>query len=159
MTNVAATTDCLLNTPPAANALKVAIVNGNPEMLELLDQIVAEERRPRDVPGVDPDAVPDAVGAQHVARFVDEDVERQPRVLDDAYSQIKRVQPNLVILCVRIDDAEGFQVLSMLKLDDETRGIPVLTYTTEYEGRETEEELLERSETELFSAKAAVWMN
>ena len=38
-----------------------------------------------------------------------------------AYSQIKRVQPNLVILCVRIDDGDGFQVLSMLKLDEETR--------------------------------------
>ena len=40
---------------------------------------------------------------------------------EHAYSQIKRVQPNLVILCVRIDEADGFQVLSMLKLDDETR--------------------------------------
>ena len=40
---------------------------------------------------------------------------------EHAYSQIKRVQPNLVILCVRIDDADGFQVLSMLKLDEETR--------------------------------------
>ena len=38
-----------------------------------------------------------------------------------AYSQIKRVQPNLVILCVRIDDTDGFQVLSMLKLDRDTR--------------------------------------
>ena len=55
---------------------------------------------------------------------------------EHAYSQIKRVQPDLVILCVRIDDADGFQVLSMLKLDDETRGIPVLTYTTEYDGEE-----------------------
>jgi len=131
MTNVAATTDCLLNTAPAANALKVVIVNGNPEMLELLDTMLA--------------------AGHYDVVFVESS--------EHAYSQIKRVQPNLVILCVRIDDAEGFQVLSMLKLDDETRGIPVLTYTTEYEGRETEEELLERSETELFSAKAAVWMN
>ena len=50
---------------------------------------------------------------------------------------------NLVILCMRIEDREGFQVLSMLKLDDETRRIPVLTYTTEYEGQETECEELE----------------
>ena len=40
---------------------------------------------------------------------------------------------------VRIDDADGFQVLSMLKLDEETRGIPVLTYTTEYEGQDFDE--------------------
>ena len=53
---------------------------------------------------------------------------------EHAYSQVKRVQPNLVILCTRIDDPEGFRVLSMLKLDDETRRIPVLTFTTEDAG-------------------------
>ena len=52
-------------------------------------------------------------------------------LLDHAYSQVKRVRPNLVILCLRLDDAEGFKVLSMLKLDPVTRGIPILTYTTE----------------------------
>ena len=80
---------------------------------------------------------------------------------EHAYSQIKRVQPNLVILCVRIDDADGFQVLSMLKLDEETRGIPVLTYTTEYDGEETgRRESPSRPDAEMFPApKAAVWMN
>ena len=73
---------------------------------------------------------------------------------DHAYSQIKRAQPNLVILCMRIEDREGFQVLSMLKLDDETRRIPVLTYTTEYEGQETESEASGASEMELFIASA-----
>jgi CheY-like chemotaxis protein len=57
---------------------------------------------------------------------------------EHAYSQVKLVQPNLVILCTRLDEMDGFQVLSMLKLDKDTRGIPVLTYTTEYEGRETD---------------------
>ena len=76
-----------------------------------------------------------------------------------AYSQIKRVQPNLVVLCMRIDDLESFQVLSMLKLDEQTRAIPVLTYTTEYEGQEPEEEFAEPSETEMFVPKVAVRMN
>jgi CheY-like chemotaxis protein len=76
-----------------------------------------------------------------------------------AYSQIKRVQPNLVILCVRIENLDGFQVLSMLKLDENTRRIPVLTYTTEYEGQETEEEAPELSDTEVFAPKPAAWMN
>src|ERR1700676_1987006 len=58
-----------------------------------------------------------------------------------AYSQIKCVQPNLVILCVSMDDINAFQVLSMLKLDDETRGIPVLTYMTELDGQETDQDL------------------
>jgi CheY-like chemotaxis protein len=59
---------------------------------------------------------------------------------EHAYSQIKRVQPHLVILCMNLDDMEGFQVLSMLKIDEATRGIPVLTYTTDYEGEDREAE-------------------
>jgi PleD family two-component response regulator len=71
-----------------------------------------------------------------------------------AYSQIKRAQPNLVILCMRIEDREAFEVLSMLKLDDETRRIPVLTYTTEYEGAESDDESKDSSEIEMFVASA-----
>ena len=55
---------------------------------------------------------------------------------DRAYSQIKSVHPNLVILCTRIEAVDGFQLLTMLKLDADTRDIPVLTYTTEYEGQD-----------------------
>ncbi|HZP48201.1 MAG TPA: response regulator, partial [Vicinamibacterales bacterium] len=76
-----------------------------------------------------------------------------------AYSQIKRVQPNLVILCVQVDDASGFQVLSMLKLDPDTSEIPILTYTTEYEVEEEDDEPAETADTEIFAAKPAVWMN
>ena len=65
-----------------------------------------------------------------------------------AYSQIKRVQPNLVILCLHVDDADGFQVLSMLKLDEDTRSIPVLTYTTEREPASDEDETGEPSDTD-----------
>jgi CheY-like chemotaxis protein len=69
------------------------------------------------------------------------------------------VQPNLVILCVRIEDLDGFQVLSMLKLDNETREIPVLTYTTEYEGQDAEEEEPETTENEMFTFRPALRMN
>src|SRR5437762_4598263 len=34
-----------------------------------------------------------------------------------AYSHIKREKPSLVILCLDMHEREGFQVLSMLKLD------------------------------------------
>ena len=80
---------------------------------------------------------------------------------EHAYSHIKRLAPNLIIVCLDIDDIDGFQVLSMLKLDEETRGIPVLTYTTEYEGQESEEEAAEeeRSETEILVAKPAIRMH
>ena len=46
-----------------------------------------------------------------------------------AYSQVKRVAPDLVIVCLDIDDLDGFRVLSMLKLDSATRRIPVVTCT------------------------------
>ena len=65
-----------------------------------------------------------------------------------AYSQIKRVLPNLVILCLHVDDMDGFQVLSMLKLDEDTKSIPVLTYTTQVEQPSDEEEAGEPSDSE-----------
>jgi len=80
---------------------------------------------------------------------------------EHAYSQVKRVQPNLVILCTRIDDPEGFRVLSMLKLDDETRRIPVLTFTTEDAGGSSDEEdSFEMSDGEMLTPpKPALVMN
>lgn len=119
------------DTALAAGAQKVVIVNGSAEMLELLETVL------------------DAGNYDVV--FVESN--------EHAYSQIKRVQPNLVILCLRIDDVVGFQVLSMLKLDGDTRGIPVLTYTTEYDGEEPEEDAEESSDQEIFAPKPAVRMN
>ena len=43
-----------------------------------------------------------------------------------AYSQIKEEQPDVVILHVDFNDTQAFQVLSMLALDHETCGIPVI---------------------------------
>src|SRR5438445_940226 len=113
----AGTTNTLRRANAAATAQKVVIVHGSAEILELLETVL--DAGHYDVVFVE--------SSQH------------------AYSQIKRVQPNLVILCVRIDDAEGFQVLSMLKLDAATRDIPVLTYSTE-DSEESEEEVDEPSE-------------
>ena len=79
-----------------------------------------------------------------------------------AYSQIKRVLPNLVILCTRIEELDGFQLLTMLKLDDETRDIPVLTYTTEDEGQDFEaaiSQLAEEEEELLPATRQALRMN
>ena len=77
-----------------------------------------------------------------------------------AYSHIKRVQPNLVILCVRLEDPAGFHVLSMLKIDPETRGIPVITYTGGVDGEEEEQEPEpDASDFELFGSRPTVQMN
>jgi PleD family two-component response regulator len=137
LTNVSTTADLLRlerrHSVPTTTAQKVVIVNGSAEILELLETVL--DAGHYDVVFVE--------SSQH------------------AYSQIKRVQPNLVILCVRIEDADGFQVLSMLKLDEETRTIPVLTYTTEGDNDEADDEAAEEpSDAAIFVSKPpAVWMN
>ncbi len=116
---------------PGATAQKVVIVNGSSEILVLLEMALDAGRY-------------DVV-------FVESN--------EHAYSQIKRVQPNLVILCVRIEDMDGFQVLSMLKLDDETRGIPVLTYSNEHEGQNADGDVADFSDAEMFTPRPALRMN
>ncbi len=114
-----------------STAQKVVIVNGSRETLELLETVLE--------------------AGHYDIVFVESS--------EHAYSQIKRVQPHLVILYMRIDDIHGFQVLSMLKLDEETQRIPILTYTTEYEGQDPDDEALESSGPDVFAPKAAIWMN
>lgn len=48
----------------------------------------------------------------------------------NAYSQIKRESPSLIIVYLHLDDPIGFQLLSMLNLDAATSRIPVVTYVT-----------------------------
>jgi CheY-like chemotaxis protein len=110
---------------------QVLIVNGNSQMLDLLQSVL------------------DA--GHYDVVFVESS--------EHAYSQIKRVQPDLVILGLHIDDADGFHVLSMLKLDEATRAIPVITFTTEYDGEPADDDMPEPADTELFAQKPAVWMN
>jgi CheY-like chemotaxis protein len=47
-----------------------------------------------------------------------------------AYSHIKQVAPQMVIVCLEMDDMEGYQVLSMLNMDSATARIPLVTYIT-----------------------------
>jgi PleD family two-component response regulator len=118
----------------ARGGQKVVIVNGSTEMLELLESVL------------DP--------GRYDVVFLESN--------DRAYSQIKRLQPNLAILCMRIEDVDGFRILSMLKLDAETQGIPVLTYTTEYEGQDVDGRLQEADDDEeelLPLARPALPMN
>jgi PleD family two-component response regulator len=112
---------------------KVVVVNGNTEVLGMLENVLDAGRY-------------DMV-------FVESS--------DRAYSQIKKVLPNLVILCARIEELHGFQLLTMLKLDDETRGIPVLTYTTEYEGQDFDAAIsqIAEDEEEMLPSRPALRMN
>ena len=79
---------------------------------------------------------------------------------EHAYSLIKQAMPDLVILCVRFEDLDGLQVLSMLKLDEDTRAIPVLTCSAELDGeRPPEEARAEPGEIEFFSMRRAMRMH
>jgi PleD family two-component response regulator len=112
---------------------KVVVVNGNTEVLNMLESVLDAGRY-------------DMV-------FVESG--------EHAYSQVKKIVPNLVILCARIEQLQGFQLLTMLKLDPETRNIPVLTYTTEYEGQDFDTAIsqLAEDEEELLPARPALRMN
>ena len=123
--------DTMPATRPREQSRKVMIVNGTGSMLEMFDSVLG--------PG------------HYDVVFVESS--------RHAYSQVKVLQPDLVILCTRIEDVDAFRVLSMLKLDDETRDVPVLTYTTELEGDNEDPMPIERTEPELFSARVAQQMN
>ena len=112
---------------------KVVVVNGNTEVLGMLETVLDAGRY-------------DMV-------FVESD--------EHAYSQIKKVLPNLVILCTRIEHLEGFQLLTMLKLDPQTRDIPVLTCTTEHEGQDFDAAIaqLADDEEDSFPTAPALRMN
>jgi PleD family two-component response regulator len=117
----------------AAPMQKVVVVNGNTGVLGMLETVLDAGRY-------------DMV-------FVESS--------DCAYSQIKKVVPNLVVLCTRIEELDGFQLLTMLKLDAETKDIPVLTYTTEYEGQDFDAAIsqIADDEDEMLSARPALRMN
>jgi CheY-like chemotaxis protein len=120
------------NVATANPTQRVVIVNGSLEVLELIETILK--------------------AGHYDVVFVESN--------QHAYSQIRRVQPDLVILCVRIDSLDGFQVLSMLKLDEKTREIPVLTYTTEYEGQDSEKDATEVMEQDdVFAPRFLERMN
>jgi CheY-like chemotaxis protein len=116
---------------PPVPSEKVVVVNGSAEVLELFD--AAFEARRYDVV------------------FVESN--------EHAYSRIKRVQPSLVILCLQLDSLDGFHVLSMLKLDESTCDIPVLTCVADGDSARRENGTNESPEVHLRSHKSAVRMN
>ena len=82
---------------------KVVVVNSSPEILALAERVLATQQY-------------DIVIVESITH---------------AYSRIRAVRPDLVVLCLRIADVEAFQLLSMLKIDPVTRNINVLTFTAE----------------------------
>ena len=106
---------------------KVVVVNGAPDVLELLESVLD--------------------GGRYDLLFADASTH--------AYSLIAREQPHLVVLCTTIDRADGFQLLSMLKLDRRTRDIPVVTYTMDADEDEDDSEYLADSDEDMVPAVPA----
>lgn len=110
---------------------KVAVINGSSEVLDLLEVVL------------------DA--GHYDVIFMDSN--------EHAYSQVRRLQPHMVLLCMQIEDVEAFHVLSMLKMDENTKRIPVLTYTTEYEGQDVDGRLARLIDDDLLPTRHALRMN
>jgi PleD family two-component response regulator len=115
----------------AALPQKVVVVNGTSEILELFEAVLEAGRY-------------DMVFVESSAH---------------AYTRIKGVQPNLVILCMRLDDADAFNLLSMLKLDDETRRIPIVTYAQEFDAQSEEQPDDDDTEDDFPVLRPSVTMN
>lgn len=113
----------------AATRQTVVIVNGGDEVLELLESVLDAGHY-------------DVVFVESAAH---------------AYSQVKKVQPHLVILCLDMDGDEGFQVLSMLKLDPETRFVPLLTCATGQD--DTADDEPEFADDEVLAPRPVLRMN
>lgn len=115
----------------ATTTQRVLIVNGSSDVLEALEPVLE--------------------AGNYDVVFVESS--------EHAYSQIKRVQPDLVILCLDMDDADGLRVLSMLKLDADTSSIPVVTYTSTENEDEQPEEDDEDAQPTIFPSRPAELMN
>jgi CheY-like chemotaxis protein len=108
----------LARTAPTASQ-KVVVVDGSADVMDLLESVLE--------------------GGRYDLLFAD--------ASQHAYSLVAREQPNLVVLCMTLDSTDGFQLLSMLKLDPQTRAIPVVTYTTDVEeDGEDAQEIVEDAE-------------
>jgi CheY-like chemotaxis protein len=92
----------------------VPILSTRPRLLRTV-AIVSRQPQPEVVDAMLDGVHPDVVFVESIAH---------------AYSQIKRVTPDLVIVCLSSDDVDACRVLSMLRLDSETCRIPVLTCVT-----------------------------
>jgi CheY-like chemotaxis protein len=79
----------------------VALVNGNPEIVESLESLFE--------------------GGRYDVVF--------PESHAHAYADIKRLRPQRVILCTTLEDTDLLQLLTMLRLDRATRDIPVVAVT------------------------------
>jgi PleD family two-component response regulator len=64
-------------------------------------------------------------GRAYDVEFVDAD--------DEPYATIAALKPDIVVVSLELAENAGFQLLTMLRLDPDTAGIPVLSYVRDDE--------------------------
>ena len=70
---------------------------------------------------------------------------------DDAYEFVKKTQPDLVILDIRVGHEEnGWMILNLLTLDPATRPIPVIVCSAAVHSLQEHEELLQRYDCDVL---------
>lgn len=87
------------DTRPAESQMAL-VVGGGPDVLEAVEPMLD--------------------GARWSIEFVDME--------DEPYATVVALRPDLVVVHLGLDEPAGFGLLSMLRLDPRTRGIPVLSY-------------------------------
>jgi CheY-like chemotaxis protein len=76
-----------------------------------------------------------------------------------AYGQIKRILPDLIILCGSGDDLDALRVLSMVKADDETRDIPTISCFVAEERADDDDDMVDFATRLAARAKSSVRMH
>jgi DNA-binding response OmpR family regulator len=97
----------------------VVAVSGDPRRAELMDALLADAN------------LRDIVFVESIAR---------------GYSRIKQVAPDVIVVLLGGDDALACQLLSMLHIDPDTAGIPVVMWMTRPEETEIEDLLAQVSQ-------------
>lgn len=75
------------------------------------------------------------------------------------YARIRQTLPDLIVFAIRIEDEAAFRLLSVLRMDEVTRHVRILTYTTEYEGQASEVPIPAPTGLSASLAKPALPMN
>jgi hypothetical protein len=109
----------------------VVEVSGDPQRGELMDALLADAN------------LRDIVFVESIAR---------------GYSRTKELTPDVVVVLLGDDPAPACQLLTMLNVDPDTSGIPVVTWMTRLEETETEE-LLAQLNQDWSSPRVAIQMN
>ena len=118
--------------PHVPPAQRVVLVNGDPDVVRMLDTVLS--------------------GGHYDMVFVPPD--------GRAYEHIRQIRPDLVVLRSELRTAADLDILTMLKLDPVTRDIPVMTIAAEpEEAAAPEVEELPAPGEPLAPGRQATWLN